>query len=121
MIMGTRLAAVAGVSLMVALAGCSGGDSTSSQGGSKSGSGGPPACSDYAHGKVITEELSHGGCTGAGVTVNSGTSCDGHEAVAVGPVYGFVGKPAHYLGDGKDATKSPEWAKFQQDCPWASE
>ena len=117
----TRLVAVAGVSVLVALGGCS----NSEPAASKSDSSGPPACSGWANGEKITEQLSLAGCTGDGVTGNASTTCTAagapHTALAVGPVYGFVGKPAHYLGDGKDATKSPEWKKFQQDCPYASE
>lgn len=117
----TRLAAVASVSLLVALGGCSGGGGGSSSAPAKD-AGGPPPCSDFANGAKITEDLTTAGCTGNGVSANASTVCGGgHRAVAVGPVYGFVGKQAHYLGDGKDATKSPEWKKFQQDCPWQSE
>ena len=116
----TRLAAVASVSLLVALGGCSGGSGSSSA--PKQDAGGAPPCSAFANGAKITQELSQAGCTGTGVSTNASTRCGGgHQAVAVGPVYGFVGKPAHYLGDGKDATTSPEWKTFQQDCPWQSE
>lgn len=114
----TRLTAVASVSVLVALGGCS--SSASSTSGSDSS--GPPACSEFANGEKITEELTRAGCKDAGVSVSNLTNCDGgHRLLAVGPVYGFVGKPAHYLGDGKDATKSQEWKTFQQDCPWKSE
>ncbi len=75
-----------------------------------------------AAGRLIGESGGLTGGLGDGVTVTASTRCgDGHEAIAVGPVYGFVGKPAHYLGDGEDATTSQEWETFQQDCPWESE
>lgn len=109
---------VAGCALVLALGGCSDDSATSS---SEGDSGGPPPCSDFANGEEISEELSLAGCEGDGVSVNETTVCDGHELLAVGPVYGFVGKPANYLGDGEDATTSPEWEKFKQDCPYDSE
>ena len=113
-----RLAAVAGVSVVLGLGGCSDGGSSSPEGQSS----GPPACSDFANGEQITEELSTAGCEGEGVGQIASTTCgDGHRAVAVGPVYGFVGKPANYLGDGEDATGSREWETFQQDCPYDRE
>jgi len=109
---------VAAASLLLTLTGCSGGDSSSKD----SSSGGRPACSDFANGEEITEELSLAGCEGEGVTTNESIRCgDGYEALAVGPVYGFVGKPANYLGEGEDATKSSEWETFQQECPYDTE
>ncbi len=115
----SRLAALACVPLLVALGGCSG-DSSSSD--ATSSSSGPQPCSDFADGETITEDLSMAGCEDPGVTEIASTSCGGGKTlIAVGPVYGFVGKPANYLGDGEDATKSAEWEKFQQDCPYDSE
>jgi hypothetical protein len=108
---------MAGAVTVLALGGCSEDEPTPSGSGS-----GPPPCSDFANGEVITEELSLAGCEGDGVTTNESTRCgDQHQAIAVGPVYGFVGKPANYLGDGEDATTSEEWEQFQQDCPYDSE
>ena len=113
--------AVIGVSVVLALGGCSA-ESSPSSSSAEGNSSGPPACSDFAHGEEITEELSMAGCEGEGVSEIASTTCgDGHRAVAVGPVYGFVGKPANYLGDGEDATDSQEWERFQQDCPWKGE
>ncbi|WP_160008472.1 hypothetical protein [Nocardioides sp. AX2bis] len=113
-----RLTAAAGVAVLaMALGGCSDDAPAASEGGYT----GPPPCSDYANGEVIDEELSLNGCEGEGVSVNESTSCDGHKLLAVGPVYGFEGKPANYLAEGEDATTSPEWEQFKADCPYDTE